>query len=267
MAVPPCAKARIEQTLANRLLAALGPADRHHLLADAVFVELGATTVLGLGGTALAHAYFPTTCMISLLAPESGDKRLVLGLTGYEGVYGGACALGIFSTAFDAVVTGAGQAWQIDAGRLAAHGRSSPALLRLLSRFLYVELRQLGTQAICSHFHSLRQRLARCLLMSQDRMRSSDLWLTHDDLSQMLGARRAGVTVAAGDLQALGLIRYTRGHIFIADRAQLLTQTCACYFQDQTIYSQTMWTPTPAEPANGTKLPHPQPGPPTRSAE
>ena len=132
MAVLPHAKACIEQTLANRLLAALGPADRQHLLADAVFVDLGASAVLGLGGTELVHAYFPTTSMISLLAPQSRNKRLVLGLTGYEGVYGGACALGIFSTAFDAVVTGAGQAWQIDAKRLAAHGRSSPALLRLL---------------------------------------------------------------------------------------------------------------------------------------
>ena len=103
------------------------------------------------------------------LANRSRDKRLVLGLTGYEGVYGGACALGIFSTAFDAVVTGAGQAWQIDAGRLAAHGRNSPALLRLLSRFLYVELRQLGTQAVCSHFHPLRQRVDRMAAVDHGR--------------------------------------------------------------------------------------------------
>lgn len=240
VAALPHAKACIEQTLANRLLATLGPADRQRLLADAVFVDLEASAVLGLGGTALARAYFPTTCMISLLAPQTQHKRLVLGLTGYEGVYGGASALGIFSTAFDAVVTGAGQAWQIDAHRLAEHGRRCPDLTRLLSHFLYVELRQLGTQAVCSHFHSLQQRLARCLLMSQDRMRSPDLWLTHDDLSQMLGARRAGITVAAGALQALGLIHYSRGHIVIADRELLLTEACACYFQDRQIYSEIM---------------------------
>ncbi|WP_342130345.1 Crp/Fnr family transcriptional regulator [Hydrogenophaga sp. OTU3427] len=209
-------------------------------MADAVFVDLGASAVLGLGGATLGHAYFPTTCMISLLAPQTRDKRLVLGLTGYEGVYGGACALGIFSTAFDAVVTGAGQAWQIDADRLAAHGRTSDGLLSLLSHFLYVELRQLGTQAICSHFHSLQQRLSRYLLMSQDRMRSPDLWLTHDDLSEMLGVRRAGVTEAAGELQALGLIRYNRGHVYIIDRSNLLTQACTCYLQDQLIYSHVM---------------------------
>lgn len=229
--------------MANRLLAALTPADRQSLLDDAEFVDLGASAVLGLGGTRLAHAYFPTTCMISLLAPQSHNKRLVLGLTGYEGVYGGASALGIFSTAFDAVVTGAGQAWQIDARCMAAHGRNSPDLPRLISHFMYVELRQLGTQAICSHFHSLRQRLSRCLLMTQDRMRATDLWLTHDDLSQMLGARRAGITVAAGELQALGLIRYTRGHIVIADRVRLLDQACACYLQDQQIYSHVMDQP------------------------
>ena len=94
VAALPHAKACIEQTLANRLLAALGPADRQQLLADATFVDLGASTVLGLGGSRLAHAYFPTSCMISLVAPTLDGKRLNLGLTGHEGVYGGACALG-----------------------------------------------------------------------------------------------------------------------------------------------------------------------------
>lgn len=236
----PHAKACIDQTLANRLLAALGPTDRRRLLADAVFVELETATVLGLGGAALTYAYFPTTCMVSLLAPQCGNHRLDLGLTGYEGAYGGACVLGVFATAFDAVVSGTGNAWKIEATTLAEHGRHSKDLLRVISHFLYVELRQLGTQATCSHFHPVRQRLARCLLMGQDRMRTDDLWLTHEELSLMLGVRRAGITVAAGELQGLGLIRYMRGHILIADRHGLMAQACTCYQQDLDVYQEVM---------------------------
>jgi len=186
------------------------------------------------------HAYFPTSCMISLLAPAQDGKQLNLGLTGYEGVYGGACALGIFASAFGAVVSAAGLAWKIEADRLARHGRDHPQLVRLVSHFLYVELRQLGLQAACNHFHPVLQRLTRYLLMSQDRMRSRDLWLTHDHLADMLGVRRAGVTEAAGQLQRLGLIHYNRGHIYITDRPALLRASCGCYQQGRAIYRQAM---------------------------
>lgn len=87
-----------------------------------------------------------------------------------------------------------GIACKIEATRLARHGRDQPQLLRLVGHYLYVELRQLTMQSVCSHFHALPNRLARCLLMSQDRLRSRDLWLKHEQLAHMLGARCAGVT-------------------------------------------------------------------------
>lgn len=233
-------KACINHTLANRILRQLEPHDRQGLLAQAELVELSASTVLGEGGMLQSHAYFPTTCMISLLAPTLDGKRLNLGLTGPEGLYGGGCALGIFVSACGAVVSAAGMAWKIEATRLARHGRDHPHLVWLVSHYLYAELRQLGLQSVCNHFHPLQQRLARCLLMSQDRMRSRDLWLTHEHLAHMLGARRAGVTEAAGWLQQQGLIHYNRGHIFIADRPALLQASCSCYQQSRAIYNQAL---------------------------
>lgn len=196
--------------------------------------------MLGEGGAIQSHAYFPTSCMISLLAPTLDGKPLNLGLTGCEGVYGGACALGIFVANFGAVVSAPGMAWKIEATRLARHGREHPQLQRLVSHFLYVELRQLGLQTACNHFHPVQQRLARCLLMSQDRVRSSDLWLTHELLADMLGVRCAGVSEAAGQLQRLGLIHYHRGHIYITNRTGLLQASCGCYQQGRVVYRQAM---------------------------
>ena len=189
---------------------------------------------------AQSHAYFPTSSMLSLLAPTPNGKRLSLGLTGNEGVYGGACALGVFASALGAVVSAPGMAWKIEAARLARFGRDHPQLVRLISHFLHVELRQLGLQTMCNHFHPLLQRLARCLLMSHERVRTRDLWLTHDQLANMLGARRAGVTEAAGELQRLGLIQYNRGHIFIADRPGLIKVSCDCYQHSRAVYTQVM---------------------------
>lgn len=203
-------------------------------------MELRPSTVLGDSGAPQTHAYFPTSCMISLVAPTLDGKRLNLGLTGHEGVYGGACALGIFVSACGAEVSAGGMAWKIEATRLARHGRDHPQLLRLVGHYLYVELRQLALQSVCSHYHALPQRLARCLLMSQDRMRSRDLWLTHEHLAHMLGARRAGVTEAAGQLQEQGLITYHRGHIYIANRPALLKASCSCYPQGRAIYHHAM---------------------------
>lgn len=235
-ATRPVKEACINHTLSNRLLKRLEPSHRQALLDQAELVELTPSTVLGEGGAPQTHAYFPTSSMVSLLAPALHHKRLNLGLTGHEGVYGGASALGIFVSAFGAEVTAAGMAWKIEATRLARLGCDHPQLVRLISQFLHVELRQLGLQTLCNHFHPLQERLARCLLMSQDRMRSRDIWLTHEQLAHMLGARRAGVTEAAGQLQQQGLINYNRGHIFIADRPALQQASCTCYQQGRAMY-------------------------------
>lgn len=221
----------------------LPAAERQRVLCDATLVEVPALDVLGKAGARQAHAYFPTTCMISLMPQHTSGTGFEVGLIGFEGALGVGGALGVSTSAFDAVAQGAGLAWRIAAAALMRHVAASPALGDVLTRYLYVQLAQMGGRAVCSRFHSLHQRLARCLLMSEDRLRSPDLLMTHDSLSHILGARRAGVSVAAGVLQTQGLIRYSRGHIVVVDRAGLLASSCACYAQDVATYDKFMRVP------------------------
>lgn len=233
----------IDQSLANWLLSALPVAERQQLLAHATFVELAAAQVLGTAGRPLHHVWFPTSCMISLMPRPTGGASIAVGLVGPEGVLGAGRALGIAASTFNAVVQGAGHAWRAEPHALAQQVLRSRKLGALLTRHLSVQIAQLGRQAVCSRFHSLPQRLARLLLMSQDRLASPDLLITHETLASLLGARRAGVTVAAGLVQQRGYIRYSRGHILVLDRAGLKTVACSCYAQDLATYENTLGVP------------------------
>lgn len=204
-------------------------------------MELPVSRSLGSAGKPLEHAWFPTSCIISLLAKPADCPSFDVGMIGYEGVFSAGCAQGVSASAFDAVVTSEGKAWRVEALDLACHGERSPALGALLSSFLSVELSQLGLLVACGRYHSLLQRLSRYLLMSQDRLRAPDILITQSALAEVLGERRrASVTVAAGALQERGLIRYSRGHILVLDRSGLIATTCACYDQDWEIYKSLM---------------------------
>jgi CRP-like cAMP-binding protein len=131
-----------------------------------------------------------------------------------------------------------GSALRADAAdflRLLEHG---PGLRRLVGRYLDVRAAQLAGLAICLRFHGLDARLARWMLMSQDRVAGSSFMVTHEVLARMLGVRRAGVTRAAIALQEQGLIRYARGTVTVLDRAGMLAAACSCYALDQAQYTR-----------------------------
>lgn len=230
----------IDQALANRLLASLKQAERSVLLDQAELVDLDGSQLLVRAGDALSHAFFPTNCMISLLANPSKARSLEVGQIGFEGVLGASGALGVSASAFDAVVSGAGQAWRMPMSALRKQCLHSRFLSMLMVRYLYTELGQMGALAACGQFHLLEQRLARLLLMCQDRMRVPDLDLTHESLAQIMGVRRASVTQLAGVFQSRHLIHYHRGHMVVVDRTGLLAITCACYAKDIAFYEQVM---------------------------
>ncbi len=170
-------------------------------------------------------------------APGCGFQ---VGMIGFEGMHGFSSALGIPKSAFNAVVEEAGHAWRIQAELLAKYALGSPPLKSILSAYAYVQNAHMANRAICCQFHSLLQRLSNCLLMVMDRLRSIDLMVTHDMLAQLLGARRAGISEAAGELQKLGLISYCRGHIMLLDRPGLAATACGCYKHDLATYEDIM---------------------------
>jgi CRP-like cAMP-binding protein len=128
-----------------------------------------------------------------------------------------------------AVVQSAGHAYKLRGELLKQEFRRGGAFQRLLLRYTQALLTQMAQTAVCNRHHSVDQQLCRWLLLSQDRLPTSELVMTQQLIADMLGVRREGVTAAAHHLQEIGLIRYHRGHITIVDRKGLEAATCECY--------------------------------------
>lgn len=220
----------------NRLIESLPRKNRLGLLSICKRVELGLADVLSDPGTPMRHAYFPTEGFISLVTRIEGSPGVEVGMIGPEGMLGAHFALGVSMSPLHAVVQGPGLAWRASAGALQRELRGSAALRQGLGRYVYVLMEQLTHSAACLRFHLIGPRLARWLLMSQDRSRSDTFRVTHEFLAYMLGVRRVGVTTAAGILQKDGLIAYRRGEVTVLDRSGLEAAACGCYAADRHTY-------------------------------
>ncbi len=224
----------------NRLLAALPNKDRQHLLALGERVELAFGEILAKPGEPIRHAYFPLQSSISILATINDRPSLEVGLIGNEGMLGIPLILGVTLSPLHAIVQGQGAALRVDAAAFGQQLAASQALHDLLQHYLHVLIAQLARTVGCAHFHSVEQRLARRLLMTQDRAQSNEFHVTQEFLAAMLGVRRVGVTKAAIALQDDKLIRYSRGDITILDRDRLEQSSCPCYAADRATYTQVM---------------------------
>jgi CRP-like cAMP-binding protein len=175
------------------------------------------------------YVYFPETGVVSV-TNQVADGIVEVGTIGNEGVAGIAAWLsgsGIPSRTF-VQVPGVGK--RMRANVFASGVDDRPSFRRLVTRYLQGYIVQLAQTAACNRAHSVSQRCARWLLMTHDRVDGADTFpLTHQFLAYMLGVRRAGVTVAAGELQKAGMIRYTRGQVTVLDRAALEKAACECY--------------------------------------
>jgi len=222
----------------NHLIELLPRKDRNRLLALCEPVELQFEQILWEQGKPAHQVYFPTGAFISLVASLDGKPVLEIGMAGFEGVLGAQLVWGVRNAPLHAVVQGAGAALRIEVAPFRREARRSPALRRSLDLYLSVLMSQLGTSAACVRFHLIGPRLARWLLMTQDRSRSNTFHVTHQFLSYMLGVRRVGITAAAGALQDHGLITYTRGTLTVLDRRGLEAAACSCYAADRRSYAE-----------------------------
>ena len=213
----------------NHLLAALPIAEWARWLPALEAVDMPLGEVLYESGIAMAHVYFPTTSIVSLLYVLEDGASAEIAVVGNEGIVGVSLFMGGETTPSRSVVQSAGQGFRMRAQLLKDEFNRSGPVLHLLLRYTQALITQMAQTAVCNRHHSLDQQLCRWLLLSLDRLQEPELVMTQELIANMLGVRREGVTEAAVSLQRAGLINYKRGHITVVDRAGLERRTCECY--------------------------------------
>ena len=212
----------------NHLLAALPRAEWQRWLPQLEWVSMPLGQILYESGSTLSHVYFPTTAIVSLLYVMENGASAEIAVVGNEGIVGVSLFMGGESTPSRAVVQSAGQGFRLSSDAIKDEFKRAP-VLHLLLRYTQALITQMAQTAVCNRHHSLDQQLCRWLLLSLDRLKGNELTMTQELIANMLGVRREGVTEAALNLQAAGLIRYARGRIKVLDRPGLEQRTCECY--------------------------------------
>ena len=220
----------------NHLLDLLPRSVSRRLSAETELVQLVPGTILRAPGQVARHVHFPLNCTISLLNLTQDGGTTEVAAIGNEGLLGVLIILGGDSAVNQATVSMAGQARRLDAAIFAAElGHSAPTH-RIMLRYVQSLLTLVAQNAVCLRRHSIEQRLARWLLHASDRALSDTLLVTHDAVSNALGVRREGVTIAVNKLHQQGLVKNHRARIQVLDRARLEAAACECYDMVQEEY-------------------------------
>jgi CRP-like cAMP-binding protein len=215
--------------VASKILRGLPPKEYKVVFPRLEWMNLPTHTVLNETGKPVDHGYFIESGLASILTVLADGKSVEVGLTGMEGFVGLPVVAGFKSSPTRVIVQITATGLKISAKDLSSALRQCPVLERSLQQYSQEVAMQSAQVAACNRLHDVGQRLARWLLMSQDRVGGNTVGLTQEFLAHMLGTRRASVTVAAGILQRAGLIAYTRGEVRIENRSGLEAATCECY--------------------------------------
>ncbi len=213
----------------NNLLAALPAQVQGHIFPELELVPMPQGQVLQEPGGKWRYAYFPTTCILSSIYLLEEGSTAEIAVIGREGMASICTFMGGDSMPNQTVVKSAGFAFRIKGQLLKQEFENSAPTQNLFLRYTQALLTQMAQTAVCNRHHTVDQQLCRWLLLNLDRVSSNELVMTQELIANMLGVRREGITEAAGQLQADGLIKYCRGHIHVLDRKGLEQRACECY--------------------------------------
>jgi len=228
-------EARVDQSRSfvvpgqNRILSSLTRDLQIRLLPRMERMSLSIRQVLYAADDPITHAWFPLAGVVSLVIALKSGETVEVATVGNEGVAGIPLLLGADRGPLKAVCQVAGQALRMRADNFRRSLDEHPEFAEIVRRYAQRMFDQVAQTTACNHVHGVQQRMCRWLLMTHDRVGADEFHLTQEFLAQMLGVRRPSVTVAAGQLQRAGLIRYRRGRIRISDRAGLEAGACECY--------------------------------------
>ncbi|MEQ1922481.1 MAG: Crp/Fnr family transcriptional regulator [Pyrinomonadaceae bacterium] len=221
--------ANIADARKNYLLASLPSDEFARVLTHLEPVTLPLGKVLYESGDKLDYVYFPTNAIVSLLYIMENGATAEIGVVGNDGILGIALFMGGDTTPNRAVIQSAGNAFKMSARDLKAEFTLGGTFHNLLLRYTQALITQISQTAVCNRLHTVEQQLCRWLLLSHDRLDSDKLVMTHDLISNMLGVRREGVTIAAQKLASQKLITSMRGTMTVIDRPGLENAVCECY--------------------------------------
>jgi CRP-like cAMP-binding protein len=215
--------------VANRLFDRL-PADERKLVAARVHeLDMDAGDILHEPGEPMREVYFPTSGMISLVERGRDGTMVEVGTAGADGMVGISVFLDVRDGSSEAMAQVPGSVLAMSADDFQTLLQQAPVLHRQMQRYTHLTLTVSARNAACNRLHTLVERAARWLLMTRDRVGSTEFPLTQEFFASMLGSHRPGVTVAAGGLKKAGVIRYRRGLIEIVDPEGLERLACECY--------------------------------------
>ncbi len=213
----------------NRILLSISDSEYNSVRPHLEYVRLPNHLVLHEAGGRLEFAYFLNRGLISLVVVMKDGRTAEAGIVGNEGFTGTQSIVGLRKGPLRGVVQITGDGFRIKVGALQDVLELTPHFRMMLNRYAAIRGMQIAQTAACNRLHEIRQRLARWLLMTQDRVDTGTLPITHDFLATMLGTDRPSVSLAAGVLQKERLIEYTRGAVKIVNRKKLEDSACECY--------------------------------------
>ena len=222
----------------NYLLASLEGEEFERILEIIEPAEYELGRVIYEAGDKMDYAYFPTTAIVSLLYIMEDGATAEIGIIGNDGVLGVSLFLGGDSTSSRAIIQSAGKMCRMKGEDLRREFKRGGRFQDLLLRYTQALMTQISQTAVCNRLHAVEEQLCRWLLLSHDRLDNDKLVMTHDLISNMLGVRREGITLAAKKLAAKKLIKNTRGTIEVLDRQGLEEAACECYQIVNTEYNR-----------------------------